>query len=150
MTEHSNPVKRVIENAIDQGRALEAGDVRMLRSRSKQAALAYKGVFWGGIVVFNLALWAPLPFEISRSVLYLIALVSLVVAIVVPIIGLRKHQMNLELLKVASQQPKRKTASDKGRVYIDQVRQQDRPFVNAEYELLEGSKWASSTDNSAR
>ncbi len=141
MSDQVNPIKQIVQQAIDQGTALEAKDVRALRARSKKAILLFKSVFWGGIVIFNLALWGPLPVEINRSLLYLFALVALVVAIVVPIIGLKKHQMNLELLRVASQHPKKKTASDKGRVYIDQVRQQDRPFVNAEFELLEGSKW---------
>jgi hypothetical protein len=150
MTEQSNPIKQIIAQAINQGMALEAKDVRALRARSKKAILLFKSVFWAGIVIFNLVLWAPLPIEINRSLLYLIALVSMVVAIVVPIIGLKKHQMNLELLRVASQQPKKKTANDKGRTYIDQVRQQDRPFVNAEYELLEGSKWAASEEKPVR
>jgi hypothetical protein len=150
MIEQSNPIKRVIEQAIDQGLALEAKDVRALRARSKKAILLFKSVFWAGIVIFNLALWAPLPIEINRTLLYLIALGSLVVAIVVPILGLKKHQMNLELLRVSGQQPKKKTANDKGRTYIDQVKQQDRPFVNAEFELLEGSKWAASAEKPAR
>ncbi len=150
MSDRINPIKQIVQQAIDQGAALEAKDVRALRARSKKSILLFKSVFWGGIIVFNLALWAPLPFAIDRSLLYLIALVALVVAIVVPIIGLRKHQMNLELLRVADQQPKKKTASDQGRVYIDLVRQQDRPFVNAEFELLEGSKWAASAGKSER
>ena len=150
MSKRANPIRQVVQQAIDQGSAIEAKDVRSLRARSKRAILICKCVFWGGIVIFNLALWAPLPFEVNRTLLYLIALVSLVMAIVVPIVGLKKHQMSLELLRVASQPPKRKSASDKGRVYIDQVRHQDRPFVNAEYELLEGSKWASSTEKPAR
>lgn len=58
-----------------------------------------------------------------------------------PILGLRKHQVNLELLKVTKEIPKKKTASEAGRVYIDQIKKQDRPFVNAEFEVLQGSKW---------
>jgi hypothetical protein len=50
--------------------------------------------------------------------------------------------MILELLKVNKEPLKKKTASEAGRVYIDKVKNQDRPFVNVEYELLYGSKWA--------
>jgi hypothetical protein len=64
-----------------------------------------------------------------------------VVSLVIPILGLRKHQVALEHLKVNKETLKKKTASEAGRVYIDKVKKQERPFVNIEFELLDGSKW---------
>jgi len=99
-------------------------------------------VFWVGIAIFNLALWAPLPIELNRSFLYLVAFLALIVALVVPIIGIKKHQVIRELLKVNKEIPKKKTINEKARVYIDQVKNLDRPLLNVEIELLKDSKWA--------
>lgn len=141
MGDKTNPVQQIIKDAIDKGTALEAKDIRALRAESKKAATLFKSTFWIGIVIFNLALWVPLPLQVNKTILYVVAFVALVIALVVPIFGLRKHQVNLELLKVHTEPPKKKTASEAGRVYIDQVKKQNRPFVNAEFELLQGSKW---------
>lgn len=142
MSDKANPIHLIIKEAIDKGTALEAKDIRKLRAQIKKSIVLFKSVFWVGIAIFNLALWAPLPAEINKTLLYVIAFVALVIAIVVPIAGLKKHQVNLELLKVTKQALKRKTVSEAGRVYIEQVKKQDRPFVNGEFEALEGSKWA--------
>ena len=141
MNDKTGPVHQIVKDAIDNGRALEAKDILTLRAQSKKATTLFKTIFWVGIVIFNLALWAPLPIHINRNVLYGVAFVVMVIAMVVPIFGLRKHQVNLELLKVSKEIPKKKTASEAGRVYIDQVKKQNRPFVNAEVEALQGSKW---------
>lgn len=141
MSRRANPVLQVVTAAINKGQALEARDIRELRAVSKKAVMQYKSVFWVGIALFNLALWVPLPVEINQTLRYVIAFVSLPVAIVVPIVGLKKHQLYLEMLKVTREVPKRKTANDAGRAYIDQVRKQDRPFVAAELAALEGSRW---------
>ena len=142
MSEKINPVQQIVKEAIDNGKALQAKDIRELRVQSKKAATLLKSTFWIGIAIFNLALWAPLPIQISKTVLYVVAFVVLVISLVVPILGLRKHQVSLELLKVTKEVPKKKTASEAGRVYVDQVKKQERPFVNAEFEILEGGKWA--------
>ena len=147
MSEKVNPVQQIVKEAIDSGTALQAKDIRALRAQSKKVATLLKSTFWIGIAIFNLALWAPLPIQISKTVLYLVAFVVLVIALVVPILGLRKHQVSLELLKVTKEVPKKKTASEAGRVYIDQVKKQERPFVNAEFELLEGGKWAGKVED---
>ncbi len=147
MSEKVNPVQQMVKEAIDSGTALQAKDIRALRAQSKKVATLLKSTFWIGIAIFNLALWAPLPIQISKTVLYLVAFVVLVIALVVPILGLRKHQVSLELLKVTKEVPKKKTASEAGRVYIDQVKKQERPFVNAEFELLEGGKWAGKVED---
>ena len=137
-----NPVIQLAKQAIEAGRPLEVREIRKLRANSQRAVTIFKAVFWIGIVVFNLALWAPLPVAVAKPVLYLVAALALAIAIIVPILGLRKHQMILELLKVNKEPLKKKTVSGAGRVYIDKVKNQDRPFVNVEYELLYGSKWA--------
>ena len=142
MNSKINPVIQLAKQAIEAGRPLEVREIRKLRANSQRAVTIFKAVFWIGIVVFNLALWAPLPVAVAKPVLYLVAALALAIAIIVPILGLRKHQMILELLKVNKEPLKKKTASEAGRVYIDKVKNQDRPFVNVEYELLYGSKWA--------
>ena len=142
MSNKINPIHQIVQEAIDKGKALGVSEIRALRAQSKKAVTLFKSTFWVGIVIFNLSLWAPLPIQINKTLLYVISFVALVVALVVPILGLRKHQVNLELLKVTKETPKRKTASEAGRVYIDRVKKQERPFVNAEFELLEGGKWA--------
>lgn len=136
MNDRNNPIYELVGAAIDRGSALQARDIRALRARSKKAVTLLWGVFWAGIAIFNLALWCPLPIEINRTVLYVMAFAALAVGVVVPLVGLRKHQASLELLKVSKEQPKKKTASEAARVYIDQVKKQDRPFVNVEVELL--------------
>lgn len=141
MSDKINPVQQIVNDAIVRGTALKASDIRLLRSQSSKASTMFKAIFWVGIVFFNLALWVPLPIQISKSLLYAVAFAVLLVSLVVPILGLRKHQMSLELLKVTKESPKKKTASEAGRIYIDQVKKQNRPFVTAELEALEGSKW---------
>ncbi len=141
MSKTINPTLQLVQVAIDKGTALTVKEIRTLRAQSQKAATIFKSVFWIGIVIFNLALLAPLPIEINKTFLYVIAFVALVVSLVVPIFGLRKHQVSLELLKVNKQIPKKKTSNAAGKIYIDQVKKLDRPFINAECELLEGSKW---------
>ena len=142
MSDKINPIHQIVKEAIDKGTALKVKEIRVLRAQSTKAVILFKSMFWVGIAIFNLALWAPLPLEINKTLLYVVAFIVLVIAVVVPILGLRTHHVNLELLKVTRETPKKKTASESGRVYIDQVKKQDRPFVNAEFELLEGGKWA--------
>lgn len=136
-----NPVRQAVLTAIDHGQALQVREIRALRAASKKAVVCYKCVFWAGIVIFNLALWVPLPVALNQMLLYVIAGVSLLVAVVVPIVGLRTHQLNLELLKVSRETPQKKTVNAPGRAYIEQVKKQDRPFVAVEIEALQGSKW---------
>ena len=141
MSDKINPIHQIVKEAIDKGVALEAKEVRELRGQSKKAIVVFKSVFWAGIVIFNLALWVPLPMVVNKTILYGVAFLALIIAVVVPILGLKKHQVSLELLKVTKQPLKKRTASDAGKAYIDQVKKQDRPFIIAEFEALEGSKW---------
>lgn len=140
MIDKLTPIHQLVQNAIGEGRALEAKDIRALRAQSKKAITLIKGVFWVGIAVFNLLLFVPLPFAVNRTFAVVVALLALLAAVIVPILGLKKHQVNLELLKVNQAPINKKSVNDSGRVYLDQVRKQDRPLVNVEFELLEGSK----------
>jgi len=142
MSGRSKPITVIVGEAIQAGMPLEVAKIKQLRAESKQAVTIFKSIFWVGIVIFNLLLWAPLPIVVAKTVLYAIAFIVLAIALVVPIIGLRKHQMNLELLKVNKDTLKRKTVNETGRVYMDKVKSRDRPLINAEFELLNGSKWS--------
>lgn len=137
-----NPVLLLTRDAIDAGQPLDVKTIRELRAQNRQAVMVYKTVFWVGIIIFNLCLWVPLPFAVSKTVLYVMAAVALVTALVVPIVGLRKHQSSLELLKVNKDPLKKKVVGGTGRVYMEKVRAMDRPLINAEYTLLDGSKWS--------
>lgn len=141
MIRKNDSIRQLVNQAIEKGVALEPGEIRALRDQRKKSITLLKSVFWVGIVIFNLALWVPLPIEISQPFLYTIAFVALVAAIVAPMLGLKQHHVDLELLKVNKQIPKKKTASHAARTYIDLVKKQQRPFVNVEVEMLEGSKW---------
>jgi hypothetical protein len=150
MSDRRSQLHVEVQNAIDQGAALETKDILALRTGSKKAILLCKSIFWIGIALFNLFLWVPLPIVISRAILLTAAFICLLAAIVVPLVGLKKHQLRLELLKVNKDPLKKKILSEAGRAYLDQVRRQDRPLVNIEYELLEGSRWSgqSNAENS--
>lgn len=136
MKEKLDPVSLSVREAVGRGEALPASEIIALRVKHSRAIVLYKGAFWVGIAIFNVALWAPLPFEIARPILVAVAILSLLIAVVVPIFGLKKHQVCLEKLKLTEEKPKRKNLSEAGRAYADQVRQQDRPFTVAEYEVL--------------
>jgi hypothetical protein len=142
MSRKTNSILELTAAAIAAGEPLEVRQIRALRDQSKKAVSVLTAVFWVGIIIFNVALWVPLPFAVNQTLLYLVAAVALLVAVVVPIIGLRKHKLNLEYLKVNKENLKKKTVNEAGRVYMDKVKQRERPFINAEYELLSGSKWA--------
>lgn len=142
MSDTANSILALTAEAIAAGRPLEVTRIRELRAESKQAVTIYKSVFWVGIVIFNLALWAPLPIAVPKTALYAIAFVVLAVSLVVPIRGLKKHQLNLELLKVNKETLKKKTVDAAGRDYLERIKAADRPLINAEYQLLYGSKWS--------
>ena len=142
MSRKENPVITLVKEAIDAGAPLEVRKIRELREQSKKIVSMMTAIFWAGIVVFNIALWVPLPIAVSKPLLYGVAFVVLLVAVIVPIINLRKHKMILEHLKVNKEPLKKKSVNQKGRAYIAKIKQVDRPFINAEYELLYGSKWS--------
>ncbi len=141
-----NSVVQLVQEAIDSGVPVEVRRIRELREQSKKAVSIMTAVLWGGIIIFNVAIWAPLPIAVSKPVLYGFAVLVLLIAVVGPTLVLRKHKMILELLKVNREPLKKKSVDQKGRTYIDKVKQVDRPFINAEYELLYGSKWTGGED----
>lgn len=147
MSKKSNSIKQIFEEAIEEGVAVEARKIIDLRAASKKAIVIYKGVFWVGIAIFNIALWVPLPIEVNRTFLYLVAFLALIVAVVVPILGIKKQQLILEMLKVNKGSLKKKAVDEKAWVYVEQVKNLDRPLLNLEFELLEGSKWAAKAED---
>jgi hypothetical protein len=146
MSGKPTPIHQLVQSAIEKGHALEAKDIRVLRAQHKKSITLIKSIFWVGIAVFNMFLFVPLPFEINRKFAIVAAFLALLIAIVVPLLWLKKHQVSLELLQVSNQPLSKKNVNDVGRVYIDQVKRQDRPFVNVEFELLEGSKHSARAD----
>ena len=133
-----HPIHQTVAEAMDSGTPLTVKDLRELRNRSQKAITNFKGFFWVGVVVLNLVLWVPMPFD--KTLVVGAAAVIMVVAFVVPIIGLRKHNKALALLEASLVAPKPRNASEAGKAYIEQVRKEGRSFVVAEYEVIEGSR----------
>lgn len=137
----TNPIHVAVNHAITTGKALTAGDIRNLREKSVQSIKAYKACFWVAIVIFNLAIWVPLP--VGKGLVIALAALSLAIALIVPVLGIRKHQQFLELLEDSSAGPRKSGLRDVGRIYIEEVRKEGRNFVKAEMEALDGSRDAS-------
>lgn len=133
-----HPLHITIAEAIDSGTPLTVKDLRELRNRSQKAISRGKGFFWGGVILLNLVLWVPLPFD--KTLVISLAGVIMAFAFVVPILVLRKHQKILALLEASLVAPKPRNASEAGKAYIEQVRKEGRSFVVAEFEVLEGSR----------
>ncbi len=133
-----HPLHNTIAEAIDNGTSLTVKDLREMRAASRKAITGYKGFFWAGIAVLNAILWIPMPFD--KALLISLAVVLMAAAIIVPILGLRKHQKILALLEASTSAPKPKNASEAGKAYIERVRKEGRSFVIAEFEVLEGSR----------
>jgi len=140
MERKPNPIHRMVEDGINNGTAPTVADLRDLRHRSEQKVKTFKISFWVAIAIINLMIWVPLPFKIPFAVLFGIGLLCVGFAFSVPIIMIRRHQQCLESLKLVSQGPKRRSASDAGQKYIDRVKEEGRSFIQAELDLLEGSK----------
>jgi len=133
-----HPVHKIVADAVDNGTPLTVKDLRELRARSEKAITGVKGFFWGGVIILNLVLWVPLPFD--KTLMIGVAAAIMALAFIIPILGLRKHQKMLALLEASLVAPKPKNASEAGKLYIEKVRKEGRSFVVAEYEVLEGSK----------
>lgn len=135
-------IHQLVNESINSGTALSAGDIRQLKKENEKAVKLYKLVFWIAIAIFNVFLWVPMPIP---AVLKMgAAAVSLACAFILPIYGIRKHQKHLSFLEETSPGPKKSRASDAGRAYIESVRREDRPFVKAEVEVLETSRESAS------
>jgi len=137
-----NQIHRLVEAGIENGTSLSVAELRKLRNLSEQKVKTFKTSFWIAVVLLNLLIWVPFPFEIPLSVKVSIGILCLCYALSVPIVMIRKHQQRLESLKLAPQGPKRRSAADAGQHYIDRVRTEGRSFIQAEFDLLAGSKYS--------
>lgn len=138
MNPHFNPIEQMIHKAITDGSALTIQQIRAQRELSRRAVRQGKAIFWVAIALLNLMVWVQLP--IPGLVRVLIGLFALLTALVAPIVWSKKHQLNLLLLEKSDETPKRRKADEKVKTYIDQVREQGRPYIRAELEALERDK----------
>jgi hypothetical protein len=150
MSQKPNPVIVRVSEAIEQGEPLSVSEIRATRACSRKASNLLKSAFWIGIVIFNLAFWVPLPIAVNPTLLNVVAVFALVAALTIPFLGLRRHNVSLALLKVNREPLKKKTVSAAGQHYLDRVKAMDRPLINAEYELLNGSKWQQSEQQAGK
>ncbi len=138
MAQKTDPIKQLVMDALDGGYALSGEKIQQLREKSTREITTLKTVFWVALGLFNLMVWDPFNVPLSASLRWGVAFGALVVAIVFPIIGIRRHRARLFQLEDSTQGPKRRKANDAGRQYIDRVKKQGRYFIRAEFELLEG------------
>jgi len=137
MTEKTDHILLHIEKAIDQGEPPTVETLRRLRNQADKGANLGKVCLWGGIVGLNLLIWVPLPMAIPKILFFALCGICLAIAILVPIVVMKKYRLAQEWLKAASDRPKKRQTSEKGKVYIDAVKKEGRDFVKAEVELLE-------------
>lgn len=142
MEQKPNQIHRLVEAGIENGTSLTVAELRELRNLSERKVKTFKISFWIAIALLNLLIWVPFPFLIPLSVKVSIGVFCLGYALSVPIVMIRKHQQCLESLKLVSQGPKRRSAADAGQHYIDRVRAEGRSFIQAEFDLLAGSKYS--------
>ncbi len=138
MTQKVHPVRQMVLDAIAGGYAISAERIQQLRDKSKKEIYILKGVFWIAIGIFNLMVWYPFSTPISDTLRWTVGLGALLVAIVFPVIGIRRHQGFLKQLEDSTQGPKRRKVDESGRKYMDLVKKQGRFFVRAEFAQLEG------------
>jgi len=133
-------IHSLVREALTAGRALTIRQIRAERDRSRKAIRQGKVIFWVAIALLNLMVWVKIPIPLLLRVG--IGLLALMAALIAPIIWSKQHHLNLLLLEQAAEGPKRRKASPAAKKYIDQVREQDRPFIRAEVEILEADKYA--------
>ncbi len=143
-----NSIHRTVQDALSQGRALSRKEILGLREKNRRAITAYKATFWAAIIVFNVLVWVPLPFELNLIARLAIGATCLVVAFIPPIFGIKQHQRRLERLRDSPRGPKKGKAGAEGKTYIENVRKENRTFIIAEVEVLEGQEIASDATES--
>lgn len=136
-------IHQLIQTAIDNGTTPDVDELRRLRRQSEKQVKTFKTSFWVAIAIINIMIWVPFPFRIPLPLMVVVGLGCAGFAFSAPILVIRKHQRCLEALKIVGQGPKRRSASDTGQKYIDRVKQEGRSFIQAEVELLEGSRYDS-------
>ncbi len=138
MNRKTHPVKQLVLDAVAADCAVSAEQIQELRQKSEKGISLLKKVFWFAIGIFNLMVWYPFPTSISIRLRIAVGIASLLVAIVFPIVGIRRHRSYLVQLQDCTQAPKRRKTDDSGRKYMDRVKKQGRFFVQAEFSVLEG------------
>jgi len=137
MAHKTNPIHQLVLAALERGEPLTLTEIKELRKKSRTTVVACKACFWIAIGVINLLIFAPSPGQINATLLYSLIAICLVLAFPVPILGIRTHNLRLDLLKISTDLPKKKLASEAGKLYIEKVREYDRSFITAEVEVLE-------------
>ncbi len=138
MSEKIDPITQMVMDALAGGYAISGESIQKLREQSNKGISTLKTVFWVAIGFFNIMIWVPFSTPIPSGLRWAIALGALLVALVFPIVGIRRHRGLLYRLEDSTLGPKRRNTDEAGRQYIDLVKKQGRKFLRAEYELLEG------------
>ena len=140
MRNFKSPAHQAVLAALARGKSLTRSELTALRDKSELTIKLYKLGFWIGLGIFNVILWIDLPIPIPRNILLIIGFMALLAGFGFPIFGIRKHNRCLELLETAEPGPKKSRASDAGKDYIEQAKQDGRTFTRAEIEILEASR----------
>lgn len=138
MAQKTHPIKQMVLDAIAGGYTVTGERIQQLRDKSYKEISVLKMVFWVAIGLFNLMVWYPFPAPISATLRWSVGVGALLVAIIFPILGIRRHRGHLAQLEDCTQGPKRRKVNAAGRQYMDRVKKQGRVFVRAEFTLLEG------------
>jgi len=147
MTTLNTPVHQTVREAIARGSALNRAEVRALQEKHELAVKLYKLAFWLLDGIFVVLLFVDLPIDLDNRLRYGLAIFALVLAIVVPLIGIRRHNRCITLLEGVEPGPKKSRANEAGKGYIEQVRRDGRTFTRAELEVLETSRDADAADS---
>ncbi len=138
MAQKNHPIKQMVLDAIAGGYAVNRERIQQLRDKSNREISLLKRVFWVALGLFNLMVWYPFSMPIAETLRWTVGIGALLIAIVFPIVGIRRHRGCLAQLEECTQGPKRRKADDLGRQYMDRVKKQGRFFVRAEFQILEG------------
>ena len=138
MAQMINPIVQMVLDGIAGGYAVSAERIEQLRTKSAKEVSLLKRVFWIALGLFNLMVWYPFSTPISETLRWTVGIGALLIALIFPTFGIRRHRGYLEQLADSTQGPKRRKADDAGRKYMDGVKKQGRVFIRAEFVVLEG------------
>jgi len=139
MARSQQKIEALVRDGLSSGYAVSGERISELRAQSQKEISLLKRVFWIVLGLFNLIVWNPMSLEISDTVRWGLALASLVVAFVFPIVGIRRHRGYLYQLEDCSEAPKRRNVDNVGRQYMERVKKQGRYFIRAEATVLQKS-----------
>lgn len=140
MSKSVEPLRQLFRDAISGDYVISAERINQLRAKSEKEISNLKMVFWIAIGLLNLMIWDPFTLSIPTSMRIIGGVGSLVIALLFPLVGIRRHKQYLYQLEDSFLGPKRRNTDDAGRRYMDKVKQQGRVFVRVEYELLQGEE----------